>query len=161
MRERQLVFISILALAAGGWPFGLHSLPDRGGMDPWREEQLLDPAVLAEALTGSSQTEAPLILAVNPDGMHGLPRGTRIKGAILFGRAEDGANLERLREYLKQVGKDREIVLYCGCCPFDVCPNIRPAFNLLHELQFTSHKLLDLSQNLRVDWINKGYPMNE
>lgn len=161
MKKLNLVFIPILAFAATGLVFGLSSFPATAGTDPWSEKQVLDPAILAKALVESSAKEAPLILAVNPDGMHGLPKGTRIKGAVLFGRAEDETNLERLREYLGKEDRDRDIVLYCGCCPFDVCPNIRPAFNLLKELQFTNHKLLDLSQNLRVDWINKGYPMNE
>lgn len=157
----KLAFISILALAPCGWALGPSSFPDSGAADSWTEKQILDPAILAETLAESFEREVPLILAVNPDGMHGLPKGTRIRGAILFGRAEDEANLDRLRAYLETVDKDRDVVLYCGCCPFNVCPNIRPAFNLLNELQFTNHKLLDLSQNLRVDWINRGYPMND
>ena len=43
--------------------------------------------------------------------------------------------------------------------PYKNCPNVRPAFTLLNEMKFTNHKLLDLPANLKVDWIDKGYPM--
>jgi hypothetical protein len=36
---------------------------------------------------------------------------------------------------------------------------VRPAFKLLNDLQFTNAKLLDLSHNLKADWIDKGYPV--
>jgi len=50
-------------------------------------------------------------------------------------------------------------VIYCGCCPFEHCPNVRPAFQLLNEMKFTNQKLLNLSTNLKTDWIDKGYPV--
>lgn len=57
------------------------------------------------------------------------------------------------------LNRNTEIVLLCGCCPFEHCPNIRPSFELMNEMKFTNHKLLNLSHNLKVDWIDKGYPM--
>jgi hypothetical protein len=52
------------------------------------------------------------------------------------------------------------VVIYCGCCPFRNCPNIRPAFNLLKEKGYTKPRLLNLKQNLKVDWTDYGYPMD-
>ena len=62
--------------------------------------------------------------------------------------------------YEKHFLKKRNIVIYCGCCPFKDCPNIRPAFSLLNSMKFTNHKLLNLPLNLKTDWINHGYPMS-
>ncbi|HCS20823.1 MAG TPA: hypothetical protein DIW47_09730 [Bacteroidetes bacterium] len=59
------------------------------------------------------------------------------------------------------MSRDAEIIIYCGCCPFSDCPNIRPAFEVLNELKFTNPKLLNLPKNLKADWIDKGYPMND
>ena len=72
---------------------------------------------------------------------------------------EDKENLKKLKELLSKEKKDKEIVIYCGCCPFKNCPNIRPAFSLLNSMKFTQHKLLDLPHNLKADWINYDYPM--
>jgi hypothetical protein len=54
--------------------------------------------------------------------------------------------------------KDADVVIYCGCCPFRDCPNIRPAFRVLQEMKFTRAKLLNIPTTLKADWINKGYP---
>jgi thiosulfate/3-mercaptopyruvate sulfurtransferase len=35
-------------------------------------------------------------------------------------------------------------------------PNIRPAFKLLTEMEFTHFKLLNLPHNLKTDWIDRG-----
>ena len=51
------------------------------------------------------------------------------------------------------------MIIYCGCCPFRRCPNVRPAFELLKKMKFTNAKLLNLPTSLNDDWISKGYPM--
>lgn len=129
--------------------------------EPWTEAQLMNPADLAEMIEENTAEVLPLILAVNPDGMHRLDYEAGIAGAIWFGEAEDEGNLHKLRLYLEEVDRDVEIVLYCGCCPFAMCPNIRPAFELLNAMGFKNHKLLDLPDNIVDDWIDHGYPMKE
>jgi hypothetical protein len=62
---------------------------------------------------------------------------------------------------LSTLPKDANIVIYCGCCPFVKCPNIRPAFTLLNKMGFKKHKLLNLSHNVKTDWIDKGYPVRD
>ena len=96
--------------------------------------------------------EKPLIVCIGP--------GALIKGSVDVGETRDPENQEKLRELLSGEPRDREIVLYCGCCPFKDCPNIRPAFSLLNSMEFTGHKLLNLSHNLKTDWIDRGYPVN-
>jgi thiosulfate/3-mercaptopyruvate sulfurtransferase len=119
--------------------------------EPWRPDQLMTPKDLADIINSSTGAK-PLIISVGPAGL--------IKGAIDIGPAHEKDNLNKLKKLLQNEDTDREIVIYCGCCPFKNCPNIRPAFSLLNSMKFTKHKLLDLSNNLKSDWINYGYPMN-
>ncbi len=118
--------------------------------EPWTESQLMNPADLAKMLNDPS-AKLPLIISIGPSGL--------IKNSVDIGPGKEKENIEKLRAELSKLPKDKEIVIYCGCCPFKPCPNIRPAFSLLNEMKFTNHKLLNLSQNLKVDWIDKGYPM--
>jgi thiosulfate/3-mercaptopyruvate sulfurtransferase len=118
--------------------------------EPWRPDQLMAPKDLADIINSSTEVK-PLIISVGPAGF--------IKDAIDIGPAQEKENLKKLKKLLSEEKKDREIVIYCGCCPFQKCPNIRPAFSLLNSMKFTRHKLLDLPHNLKADWINYGYPM--
>ena len=52
------------------------------------------------------------------------------------------------------------VVVYCGCCPFEHCPNIRPAMAVLKEMNFTDYYLLNLLRNIKINWIDKGYPVS-
>src|SRR5258706_13933013 len=119
--------------------------------EPWTEDQLMAPADLATIITSTTNPK-PLIIDIGPAGL--------IKDAINTGPANEKENLKKLKELLSKEKKDRQIVIYCGCCPFKRCPNIRPAFSLLNSMKFTNHKLLNLPQNLKADCINYGYPMN-
>jgi hypothetical protein len=52
----------------------------------------------------------------------------------------------------------RPAVVYCGCCPYEHCPNVRPAVAVLKEMKFTNFKLLNLEKNIKTDWLDKGFP---
>lgn len=118
--------------------------------EPWTADQLLDPAKLAAILKNEKVTP-PTILSVSP--------GPVIPGSLDIGPASEKANMEKLKAQLRSIPKDADIVVYCGCCPFAKCPNIRPAFSLLNDMGYKNHKLLDLPNNIKIDWINKGYPV--
>jgi len=120
-------------------------------IEPWQSNQLIEPKNLATQIE-SQNTVQPLLISVGPGGL--------IKGSVEVGPAKEKANLEKLKQLLSNEKKDRDIVIYCGCCPFEHCPNIRPPFTLLNDLKFTNHKLLNLSHNIKMDWIDKGYPTN-
>ncbi|MBX2932485.1 MAG: rhodanese-like domain-containing protein [Chitinophagaceae bacterium] len=120
--------------------------------EPWNSQQLLDPAILAKKIN-QNQTKNMLIYCIGPDAI--------IKGSINIGAGENAANIKKLKEQLKNVSKDKEVVIYCGCCPFDRCPNVRPAFKALKEMGFKNAKLLNLSNNIKTNWIDKNYPMND
>jgi thiosulfate/3-mercaptopyruvate sulfurtransferase len=120
--------------------------------EPWGQSQLIEPSELASIINDTAKKQ-PIIIDIGFFG--GIRNSTRI------GPARDEDNLEKLREVLSKYPKDADIVIYCGCCPFKDCPNIRPAFNLLNEMKFTNHKLLDIPHNLKTDWADKGYPLNK
>lgn len=117
--------------------------------EPWSENQLLAPAELAAKI--NQHMEGVVIFNIGPAG--------KIKNAITIGATEEKANVSKLKEQLAALPKNSEIVIYCGCCPFEHCPNVRPAFTLLKEMHFTNARLLNLPKNLKSDWIDKGYPM--
>jgi len=118
--------------------------------EPWKPEQLLQPADLAKTID-DPQAKQPFIFCVGP--------GAVIKGSVDIGPGRDSSNIDKLRKQLVRVPKDAMVVIYCGCCPFEHCPNIRPAFSLLNEMKLTHPRLLNLEHNIRVDWIEKGYPV--
>ena len=67
--------------------------------------------------------------------------------------------IQALREAVKKLPKTRRIVIYCGCCPWDRCPNLAPAFNELEKLGFKNVKALHIAQNFGANWVNQGYPV--
>lgn len=140
----------IFALLFAGIAYSVTSYNFQNRKDPWTEKQLLSPADLAKTINDPN-SKKPILLSIGFGG--------GIKGSVEIGAAKEST--ENLRKELSKYPKEAEIVIYCGCCPFEPCPNIRPAFNLLNEMKFTNHKLLNLSTNLKTDWIDKGYPMNK
>jgi rhodanese-related sulfurtransferase len=137
--------LSGLAIAAATW---LVACSFQKTADPWTKDQLKDPAVLAQEI---KENKAPVIFDIGPAGS--------IKGSVEIGATEDKEAMALLGTKLDGLAKNTEVVIYCGCCPFSKCPNVRPAFNLLKEKGFTNGKLLNLPQNLKTDWIDHGYPM--
>jgi hypothetical protein len=117
--------------------------------EPWTQQQLLEPKELAQVLQSSE--DSLVIISLGAGGI--------IPGSRDTGPSGEKEGLNTLKKELERLPKDSDIVIYCGCCPFDICPNVRPAFALLNEMNFTSHQLLNLRDNIKVDWIDKGYPV--
>lgn len=118
--------------------------------EPWSERQLMPPAELAEKLN-SGNTANVIIFNIGPSG--------EIKNSINIGTVQEKEKHALLKKELAKLPKHTEVIIYCGCCPFAHCPNIRPAFEMLNEMKFTNARLLNMPKNLKVDWIDKGYPM--
>jgi thiosulfate/3-mercaptopyruvate sulfurtransferase len=117
--------------------------------DPWTSNDLLQPKDLAANL------KTPLVIHV---GFPVLYRSVHITGSQYAGPGSKAEGIELLKQAVAGQPRDREIVLYCGCCPWEKCPNMRPAFAALHELGYTRVKAMVIPENLKVDWIDKGYP---
>ena len=119
--------------------------------EPWTASQLKSPEELAKQIEGPA-AEKPVIINVGPQAV--------IKGSLDAGAAHEHGNVANLKGLLAKQDKNKEVVLYCGCCPFEKCPNIRPAFTALKEQGFKNPRLLDIPKNIKTNWIDKGYPVN-
>lgn len=117
----------------------------------WTDKQLMEPAVLAETIRINK--ELPVIISVGPSPT--IPNSQDI------GMVNESEGLIKLKAKLKSLPKDQKIVIYCGCCPFEHCPNVRPAIDALKQLKFTNYFLLNLPHNIKKDWIDKGYPLRD
>jgi hypothetical protein len=117
----------------------------------WTIDDLLEPADLS--VTIKSNKNVPVIFSIGPGAI--IPHSKDI------GMIKESENMQKFKDQLAALAKDTQIVIYCGCCPFEHCPNVRPAIQLLKDLNFTNFKLLDLPHNIKIDWIDKGYPTQQ
>ncbi len=115
----------------------------------WTHDQLIEPATLAKEI--EANTNVPIIISVGP--------GATIPNSIHTGMASTAEGIEVLKQQLQNLPKNKLVVIYCGCCPFEHCPNVRPAIDVLKDLKFTDYHLLNLPNNIKADWIDKGYPV--
>jgi thiosulfate/3-mercaptopyruvate sulfurtransferase len=141
--------ITLLLIAMLAFAFVKYQEGKESGVEPWKDSQLLMPFDLATAINNPN-AKKPFIICVGP--------GALIKGSVDMGPAHEKENLEKLKQRLAAIPRATDIVIYCGCCPFEHCPNIRPAFSLLNEMKFTHAHLLNLEHNIKTDWVAKGYP---
>jgi thiosulfate/3-mercaptopyruvate sulfurtransferase len=116
--------------------------------------QLITPEELVKVLQ-APKGEKPLILNVGPRLLFAQ---AHIPGAEFIGPGSDQQTLQALRSRVKALPRNKFIILYCGCCPWDHCPNVRPAYQALGEMGFTKAKVLYIADNLGADWVYKGYP---
>lgn len=116
-------------------------------------DQLIQAPDLVRVI--NSGKEQPLILQV---GSHIFFGEAHIEGSKFAGPGSQAAGLKLLQDAVASLPKHRPIVLYCGCCPWNRCPNVGPAFSRLRELGFTNVKVLYLPNNFGDDWVAKGYP---
>ncbi len=122
--------------------------------DPWPAGALVEPSQFAEMISQDASSR-PVIIYV---GFPALFSGAHITNSILAGPASKPEALDQLRQVVKLVPRTKRIAIYCGCCPFGHCPNIRPAYTYLHNMGFQHITVLHLPTNLHTDWVVKGYP---
>jgi rhodanese-related sulfurtransferase len=119
------------------------------------QAQLIQPEALNQLLQAKG-SDKPLLLQV---GSHLLFDEAHIPGSVYAGAGSQPSGLQQLQSTVATLPKNTPIVLYCGCCPWNRCPNLGPAFKQLHDLGFTNVKALYLADNLGTDWVAKGYPL--
>lgn len=115
--------------------------------------RLINPEDLVKTL--QSGKEKPLILQV---GSHVLFLQAHITESEYVGAAANEAGLQQLRKRVESLPHNKFIVLYCGCCPWNHCPNVKPADDALHAMGFTNVKVLYIADNFGTDWVDRGYP---
>ena len=125
--------------------------------DPWTAAQILRPSDLARELNDKNE-KPPTIIYV---GFHTLFAGGHIPGATFHGSASTEQGLAELKKWADTLPRTASLVIYCGCCPFEKCPNIRPAFTALNGMGFKKLRVLVLPTNFATDWAAKGYPLEK
>lgn len=149
---QKLPLSVLLFLGLSASPFASAQNPS----NPWTAAQTVQPADLLKELAGTKT--APTVLFV---GFHRLYNAGHIKGAQYHGTAGKPEGLAELKAWASSLPRNTNLVIYCGCCPMERCPNIRPAFNLLRDLGFTRLRVLLLPTDFAVDWADKGYPYDK
>ncbi len=127
---------------------GVLSIPDA---------QWLKPEALHH-LQQIKGAERPLVLQV---GSHMLFAQAHIPGSEYVGSGSQPAGIQQLENRASPLPRKKFIVLYCGCCPLNRCPNLGPAFAKLREMGFTNVKVLYLADNFGTDWADKGFPVEK
>jgi 3-mercaptopyruvate sulfurtransferase SseA len=125
--------------------------------DPWPDNQVLKPEKLEKMLSNSTEVK-PLIMQV---GVSFQYKNAHIPGAKYTGMAATPEGIESLKKEVQKLSRDKEIILYCGCCPWKDCPNIRPAFKTLQQMGFKNVNALYISKNFQTDWIDKKFPVEK
>lgn len=116
--------------------------------------RLINPDDLVKILQ-SGKSERPLMIQV---GSHVLYTQAHIPGSEYIGPASSESGLQSLRKRVESLPRNKFIVLYCGCCPWSHCPNVKPADEALKAMGFSNVKTLYISNNFGTDWVDKGYP---
>ena len=117
--------------------------------------ELMNPEELVKILQVKKGAK-PLIFNVGP---YLLYEQAHIPGAEYLGAASTPQGLAALRDRVKTLSPKTFIVLYCGCCPWNHCPNVAPAYAELQTLGFSNVKVLYIANNIGMDWVDKGYPV--
>jgi 3-mercaptopyruvate sulfurtransferase SseA len=140
-----LMVVVLAAAAAGGAALGqaATTIP---------KDALVQPEALHREL--QANPHAALILQV---GSRMMFDQDHIPGAEYAGAGSRPEGLQALRMRVGGLPRSKAIVLYCGCCPWDKCPNVAPAWQLLHGMGFTQVRVLYIAQNFGTDWVARGY----
>jgi thiosulfate/3-mercaptopyruvate sulfurtransferase len=158
MRWRMLLRIFLLT-AIGVFASALFLLPARHAQnspDPWTKAESVEAPSLVKELNDSKT--APTVVFV---GFQRLYTAGHIKGAQFHGSGGNADGLKELKSWAATLPKTSNVVIYCGCCPMERCPNVRPAFTALRELGLAKVRVLILPTSFEVDWADKGYPYDK
>lgn len=118
---------------------------------------LIQPEELARSL-GSPSKVKPLIIQV---GFRVLYTQAHIPGSQYVGPANSPAGIQQLRKQVESLPRTQTIIIYCGCCPWNVCPNVNPAFRELRLMGFKSVKALYIAHDFGKEWVEKGFPVEK
>lgn len=117
----------------------------------------INPEDLAKLLQSTS-AKKPLLIHV---GFHVLYSQAHIPESEYIGPASQEDTLEQLRKRLGRLPRRTFIVLYCGCCPWNHCPTVAPAYETVHNMGFSNVRVLYIPNNFGRDWISKGFPVEK
>jgi thiosulfate/3-mercaptopyruvate sulfurtransferase len=135
-----------------------HPQAQKTETNPWAPADAIEPSRLADGLVHESASAHATILYV---GFTPLFEGGHIAGAVFHGTASGAQGMADLKKWAAAQPRATNLVIYCGCCPFGYCPNVRPAFVALHGMGFTHLRVLVMPNSFATDWVDKGYPVEK
>jgi rhodanese-related sulfurtransferase len=140
--------LQLRAQFAPAWTASTSSIPEAKWLKP-------EALIQLQQIKGADK---PLILQV---GSRMLFAQAHIPGSEYIAPGSQPAGIQQLQNRVVALSRKKLIVLYCGCCPLNRCPNLGPAFAKLSEMGFTNLKVLYLPNNFGEDWADKGYPVQQ
>jgi thiosulfate/3-mercaptopyruvate sulfurtransferase len=143
--------LRLFAAAAGS------ELPQQSGAaQDFPPASVLEPSQLAALV--SHPGDKPTVICV---GFKFLYDAAHIPGSLFLGPAREAAGLAALENWARSAPRNKTVALYCGCCPWDKCPNVRPAYFALKKMGFSQLKLVRMNQDFARDWVEKGFPIEK
>jgi 3-mercaptopyruvate sulfurtransferase SseA len=115
----------------------------------------VQPKTLAALLADKVAKSKPKLLQV---GFIELYRDGHIPGSVYAGPASEKKGLKALEAAVKGLKRESPLVIYCGCCPWEHCPNVLPAYQRLKALGFKHVQVLEMDHGLDIDWTKQGFP---
>jgi hypothetical protein len=125
--------------------------------EPWGEN-IVKPADLVAELANSSGADKPVVVCTAPPFLY---RAGHVPGAVLHGPMTSPSVIGELSAWAQPLPRSANIVIYCGCCPMEQCPNVRPAYKVLKDLGFTRVRVVIMPDNFATDWVSRGYPFEK
>ena len=156
-RQSSRVHVLAACLVAGTLALVCAASSPAQAAEVWEKADLMQPEELAATLDDPNQ-EKPVIVFV---GFDFLFRAAHIPGSLNFGPGSKASGLESLKRWAGSMKKNEAVVLYCGCCPWKQCPNVRPALTASRQAGLKRVKVLYLPDSLLRDWVDKGYPVEK
>lgn len=146
LRGRLVVaLLAALSACAGGCTQGPATVP-------WGADTVT-AADLVKELGGADR---PVVVCTALPSMY---RTGHIPGAVLQGPGMSPAALQALTSWAQPLPRTTSLVIYCGCCPIDHCPNLQPPYTVLKAMGFERVRVLLLPENFDTDWAARGYPL--
>lgn len=152
LSRRTFLRATILAAAALG------ASGPRGALAAGSVElaETLQPVELARRLDEVAAGEL-VVLYVGPSDDPFEER--HVPGARRLPHVGTKEGRRALARALETTPKGVGVVVYCGCCPYERCPSVRPANAILRASRRPDAWWLDLPTSFEVDWIERGFPV--
>lgn len=144
---RLLMLTSVIAMAA--------FVSAQTSVKPADDIPAANQIQAADLVQAMKSAQKPLVLYVGPKAFYAQGH---IPGSEFIGPVGKPEGMEKLRARIAALPKDSAVVIYCGCCPWDHCPNIRPAFAEMKKEGFSNVSVLYIQTGLGPDWKDKGLP---
>ncbi|MBM3267521.1 MAG: rhodanese-like domain-containing protein [Candidatus Sericytochromatia bacterium] len=150
MIARAFAAAALLSLLA---PCGAIAAPAAFPPPPWQRSDEVAPGVVAGRLAAKDR---PVVIQIGYRELYDLGH---VPGSRYAGPGEEPAGLANIRRAVGKLQRDRELVIYCGCCPSRECANLIPAFKLLRSMGFKKLRVVAFEDDFTINWKNAGLPV--